>query len=66
MSGTCKLCIFTEVCDANNVKQCDNYYPADEYGYIDEHIDELIEDRRTEYYREWFSYLGEYNDDNFF
>ena len=62
MMGTCKLCIFTEVCDANNVRDCSYYYPVDDIGYIDE----MIEKERNEYYKEWFSYIGEYNDDIFF
>ena len=67
MSGTCKLCIFTEVCDANNVKQCDNYYPTDEYGdVLDDMIDYQIKEKRNNYYQEWFSYIGEFNDDLFF
>ncbi len=55
---TCKLCIFTEVCDANMI--CDNYYS------IEEDDTEMIENGRDEFYSEWFSYIGEYDDDIFF
>ncbi len=61
MFGTCKSCIFTEVCHAK-VKDCDNYYPIDE----NEFYDEEIEQSKDEFYRQWFTYIGEYDDDIFF
>lgn len=63
MNGTCRFCIFTEVCDANYVAECEHFYPVDEHGYED---GQVIEEERQSFYKEWFSYIGEYNDDIFF
>jgi len=61
MTGTCKSCIFMEVCDAN-MNKCDNYYSEDD----NEYMNDVIENGRKEYYDEWFSYVKEYDDDIFF
>lgn len=61
MSGTCKSCIFTEVCH-EKVKYCNNYYPIDD----DRFYDEEIERSKDEFYKQWFTYIGEYDDDIFF
>lgn len=41
--------------------RCDNYYSIEE-----DDDTRLIEEGRDEFYNEWFSYIGEYNDDLFF
>lgn len=57
--GTCKSCIFTEVCDAK-MRNCNDYYS------IDEDDTQIIENGRDEFYGEWFSYIKEYDDDVFY
>lgn len=39
---------------------CDNYYSIDEDDTL------FIEEQRDEFYNEWFSYVGEFDDDIFF
>ena len=60
MNVTCKSCIFTEVCD-EKMKDCDYYYSTEEKDDT-----QFIEEKRDEFYRDWFRYIGEYEDDLFF
>lgn len=55
MSKECKQCLNFEYCNAYEV--CENYASLEN----DSDIDELIELRRTEFYKEWFQYIEKYN-----
>lgn len=54
MDKQCEKCFYYDKCNANEV--CEDYTPLGEYAE-DEYIDKLIENRRIEFHKEWFSYI---------
>lgn len=54
---TCRKCLFEDNCHYDNRPPCcEYYYPANDENEIS---DEYIEDRRREFYKEWFAYIRE-------
>lgn len=48
-----------EMCSARNLRECVEYLA--QYGEVDDDMmDEYIEERREEFHKEWFAYVGEY------
>lgn len=54
----CMKCVFGEMCSAGNIRECVEYLA--QYGEVsDETLNQYIEERREEFYGEWFAYIGE-------
>ena len=53
MVAACDKCLWREQCVADKV--CEHFAPMDE----DEHIEQLIEEGRYEFYKEWFAYINQ-------
>ena len=56
----CRNCIFGDMC-SYKISDCSDYAPVDEFEDIGSD-----EESRQEFYRVWFQYIGEYDDDLFF
>lgn len=51
---SCLNCLYYDQCPSP--RPCQHYYPVDEDG---EPAEEIIESRRSEFYREWELYVAE-------
>ena len=58
MKTNCLNCYYS--CEHRATNQCDDYCPIDALDN-DDYIDEIIEQGRMEFRREWQEYISEYD-----
>lgn len=63
MNTQCNRCIFFDTCPAL-LYRCDDFYPSNQQD--DGMLERVIEDGRSEFYKEWIPYVLDYDDDYFF
>lgn len=57
----CITCVLSEMCSARNLRECVEYLAV--HGEVDDDLmNEYIEEGRSQFYKEWTTYVGKYSE----
>ena len=57
MNEQCYGCYFSDICKSKTDSFCDAYHSLTNSLYPSDEDEEIIKDKKREFYSEWFSYL---------